>query len=391
MKHPASDPDGSPRLGAAPGRQPARPQSARRSRRPRLGLARHPPRRGGRRPRHRHRPPPGVRRTVLRGADDRRAVPRQLRRRRWRSGSPLLLSARAPRRPLGDAAVVLVTAAGIGLAAVSLAMLIISEHGTLFGFHEPGYDPTAISRSRFAEIVAIALLTRLARAARARNGATALVSQGTTTDHPQPAERRLRHQGEQPHEAIARTRDHHRSRRARPGRLRLDDDASTTSAGRGRCRQHTEHVRGVVGGDIDPTVDLVQIDGLRSGARRLPRPGALRLRRGSSTRTSSAPTPARSSGSRWTPDPRAHRRPGCDRPRHCRAPRRHHAGHLRRSPPVHVHPGRCWRGDRRGLLRHVRRPALHLARRRRRRERGRHPATSPGTDDSGDVADYPGY
>jgi len=59
----------------------------------------------------------------------------------------------------GSAAVVLVTAAGIGLAAVSLTMLIVSEHGTLFGFHEPGYDPTAISRSRLAEIVAIALLT----------------------------------------------------------------------------------------------------------------------------------------------------------------------------------------------------------------------------------------
>ena len=59
----------------------------------------------------------------------------------------------------GSAAVVLVTAAGIGLAAVSLAMLIVSEHGTLFGFHEPGYDPTAISRSRIAEIVAIVLLT----------------------------------------------------------------------------------------------------------------------------------------------------------------------------------------------------------------------------------------
>jgi hypothetical protein len=59
----------------------------------------------------------------------------------------------------GASAVVLVTAAGIGLAAVSLAMLIVSEHGTLFGFHEPGYDPTAISRSRLAEIFAIALLT----------------------------------------------------------------------------------------------------------------------------------------------------------------------------------------------------------------------------------------
>jgi hypothetical protein len=55
--------------------------------------------------------------------------------------------------------VALVTAAGIGLAAVSLAMLVVSQHGTLFGFHEPGYDPTAISRSRAAEIVALGLLT----------------------------------------------------------------------------------------------------------------------------------------------------------------------------------------------------------------------------------------
>jgi hypothetical protein len=70
-------------------------------------------------------------------------------------------------------AVVLVTSAGVALAAVSLAMLIISERGTLFGFHEPGYDPQAISRSRFAEIVAIALLgaslaLRAARSARPR-------------------------------------------------------------------------------------------------------------------------------------------------------------------------------------------------------------------------------
>jgi len=56
-------------------------------------------------------------------------------------------------------AIVLVTAAGIGLAAVSLAMLVVSEHGTLFGFHEPGYDPTAISRSKIAEIAALGLLT----------------------------------------------------------------------------------------------------------------------------------------------------------------------------------------------------------------------------------------
>jgi hypothetical protein len=56
------------------------------------------------------------------------------------------------------AAIVLVTMAGIGLAAVSFGMLVVSEHGTLFGFHEPGYDPTAIARSRIAEVVAVALL-----------------------------------------------------------------------------------------------------------------------------------------------------------------------------------------------------------------------------------------
>ena len=72
-----------------------------------------------------------------------------------------------------NVAVVLVTSAGVALAAGSLAMLIISERGTLFGFHEPGYDPQAIWRSRFAEIVAIALLgaslaLRAARSARPR-------------------------------------------------------------------------------------------------------------------------------------------------------------------------------------------------------------------------------
>jgi hypothetical protein len=56
-------------------------------------------------------------------------------------------------------AVVAATLAGIGLAAGSLAMLIVAERGTLFGFHEPGYDPEAIARSRAAEIAAICLLT----------------------------------------------------------------------------------------------------------------------------------------------------------------------------------------------------------------------------------------
>ncbi len=59
----------------------------------------------------------------------------------------------------GGVGVVLVSVAGIGLAAGSLAMLIVAEHGTLFGFHEPGYDPQAISNSRIAEVVTVGLLT----------------------------------------------------------------------------------------------------------------------------------------------------------------------------------------------------------------------------------------
>jgi hypothetical protein len=56
-------------------------------------------------------------------------------------------------------AVTVITFAGITLAGGSLVMLIISQHGTVFGFHEPGYDPEAISRSRIAELLAVGLLT----------------------------------------------------------------------------------------------------------------------------------------------------------------------------------------------------------------------------------------
>jgi hypothetical protein len=59
----------------------------------------------------------------------------------------------------GGTVLALATVGGIGLAAGSLAMLIVAEHGTLFEFHEPGYDPEAISRSRVAEIASVILLT----------------------------------------------------------------------------------------------------------------------------------------------------------------------------------------------------------------------------------------
>lgn len=61
-------------------------------------------------------------------------------------------------RPWGDRAVVLLALAGIGLAATAFAFLTISEQTPLFGFMEPGYDPTGILASRIAEGVTVVLL-----------------------------------------------------------------------------------------------------------------------------------------------------------------------------------------------------------------------------------------
>jgi hypothetical protein len=55
-------------------------------------------------------------------------------------------------------AVALVTVSGIGLATTSLTLLLISERRPLFGFQEPGYDPTAIALSKGAEVAAVVLL-----------------------------------------------------------------------------------------------------------------------------------------------------------------------------------------------------------------------------------------
>ena len=56
------------------------------------------------------------------------------------------------------AGVALVTIGGITLGAGSFVLLTISEHRPLFGFQEPGYDPTAIAISRATEVAAAALL-----------------------------------------------------------------------------------------------------------------------------------------------------------------------------------------------------------------------------------------
>jgi hypothetical protein len=58
----------------------------------------------------------------------------------------------------GGAALALLTAGGIGLAGTAFVSLLISERTPLFGFMEPGYDPSAIMASRVAELATVFLL-----------------------------------------------------------------------------------------------------------------------------------------------------------------------------------------------------------------------------------------
>lgn len=59
---------------------------------------------------------------------------------------------------LGTAVHALLALGGIGLAATAFAFLLIAERTPVFGFQEPGYDPTAIMASRVSEIVAVVAL-----------------------------------------------------------------------------------------------------------------------------------------------------------------------------------------------------------------------------------------
>lgn len=58
----------------------------------------------------------------------------------------------------GSALLVLLAAAGIALAAVAFAALLISEQTPLFGFMEPGYDPTGIAAARGSEVATVLFL-----------------------------------------------------------------------------------------------------------------------------------------------------------------------------------------------------------------------------------------
>ena len=74
----------------------------------------------------------------------------------------------------GAIAVTLLALAGIALAATAFVFLWIAERTPLFGFQEPGYDPTAIAASRGAEVAAVVLLGAfvLARASNHRRGSS---------------------------------------------------------------------------------------------------------------------------------------------------------------------------------------------------------------------------
>ncbi|MBV8733503.1 MAG: hypothetical protein JO120_01855, partial [Solirubrobacterales bacterium] len=58
----------------------------------------------------------------------------------------------------GSALLVLLAAAGLALAAVAFVFLLISEQTPLFGFKEPGYDPTGIVAARAAEVATVVFL-----------------------------------------------------------------------------------------------------------------------------------------------------------------------------------------------------------------------------------------
>jgi hypothetical protein len=58
----------------------------------------------------------------------------------------------------GGAARMLLALAGIAHAATAFVFLFISKRTPLFGFQEPGYDPSAIMASRIAELATVVFL-----------------------------------------------------------------------------------------------------------------------------------------------------------------------------------------------------------------------------------------
>jgi hypothetical protein len=59
---------------------------------------------------------------------------------------------------LGGAVLALLAVAGIAQATTAFVFLYISERTPLFGFMEPGYDPTAIMTARISEVATVLFL-----------------------------------------------------------------------------------------------------------------------------------------------------------------------------------------------------------------------------------------
>lgn len=60
---------------------------------------------------------------------------------------------------LAEPAVVVLALLAIGQAVTQFVFLAISEQRPLFGFQEPGYDPTAILQARITEVATVVFLT----------------------------------------------------------------------------------------------------------------------------------------------------------------------------------------------------------------------------------------
>jgi hypothetical protein len=58
----------------------------------------------------------------------------------------------------GGTLAALAAVGGVALAGIGFVFLAVSEHSSIFGFHEPDYDPTAIAVARIAEVAAVVLL-----------------------------------------------------------------------------------------------------------------------------------------------------------------------------------------------------------------------------------------
>ena len=86
--------------------------------------------------------------------------------------------------PWGVRAVVALAALGIGQAVTQFVFLAISEQRPLFGFQEPGYDPTAILAVRASEVATVVFLTAFLVALTVRRRAAA----DRTTAAPTPGD-----------------------------------------------------------------------------------------------------------------------------------------------------------------------------------------------------------